>query len=255
MSSVTFADQSDHQYDELHAHDRRKRPQAAPCNSGDRNGPARKKANEDANESADSCEGPRQDASSKVFRILAVVGFFFALAVLIAVMFLAVGVLSPPDCHECTNDLAPSSGRASGLRQELLVDLVVIKELSSNISELYAMVKSKTKPSRNYRRETSSSQARSQNWSEKRAIGWSWLTGNTNANLSCFTGQQGPQGYAGAAGLRGEDGLDGKSGKRVPGNMTSLHEQRWCPIYFGPFWHRAQSKRDRHGLQTFTKRN
>ena len=220
MNSVTFADQSDHQYDELHGHERKNRPQAAPCtgpcNSGDRNGTPRKKASEDANESADSCEGPHQDASSKVFSILAFVGFFFALAVLLAVMFLAVGVLSPPDCYECTNDLAPSSGRASGLRQELLV---VIKELSSNVSELNAMVKSK---------EETISQLQTRDVEltgkiaelERKTLHRVVVINNTNANLSNFTGQQGPLGYAGAAGLGGEDGLDGKSGKRGPGNMT-----------------------------------
>lgn len=219
MSGVSFADESDHQYDELHAHDRRNRPNrpiAIPNNSGDRKRPTRKKANEAVNESADSCEGSHKDAPSKIFRILAFVGFSFALVVLLAVMLLAAGVLSPPSCQECTKDVVPSKGQAAGLKQELLL---VIKELSSNISELNAMVKSKDKI-------ISQLQTRDVELTGKiaeleRKTGHRVLVvNNTKVDLSSLTGRKGPPGFTGAAGPRGENGLDGKAGKRGPGNMT-----------------------------------
>lgn len=223
VSGVSFPgsfeeDESDHQYDELHAQDRRNRPLAAPSNSGDRNRPTRTKANEAAKaETADTCEGSRKGTSVKVFRILAFVGFSFALAVFLAVMFLAVGVVSPPSCHECSNDLVPSSGQASELTQELLLE---IKELSSNISELNAMVKSKDEI-------IAQLQTRGVELTGKIAeLGRKMrhpvlVVNNTKFNYSSLAGPRGPQGFAGAAGQRGEDGLDGKAGKRGPGNMTS----------------------------------
>ncbi|KAL9953508.1 hypothetical protein ACROYT_G040933 [Oculina patagonica] len=222
MSGVSFADESDHQYDELHAHDRRKRPNRpipVPNNSGGRIRQTRQKANEAVSESADSCEGSRRDAPLKIFRILAFVGFSFALVVLLAVMLLAAGVLSPSSCHECTKDLVPSKGQAAGLKQELLL---VIKKLSSNISELNAMVRSKDEIISQLQTqdvELTGKIAELERKTRLRGL----VVNNTNVDLSSLAGRQGPQGFAGAAGPRGENGLDGKTGKRGPGNMTSCH--------------------------------
>ena len=229
MSDVTFADESDNQYDELHAHERRHRPRAVrDANLGDRNKPTTRKnngvcqtkANEAANKAANkspSYEGSREDASPKLFRMVAFVGFLIALAVFGALMLLSVGVLSLPSCHGCTDDLVPSSGQTSGLKQELML---VIKELSSNISELNAMVKSREEI-------ISQLQARDVELTseitelERKTHPKVLVVNHTKIVFRSLVGPRGPQGFAGAAGPRGEAGLDGKPGKRGPGNMTS----------------------------------
>lgn len=216
MSTVAFVDDCDHQYDELHSHNRRNRPNAVSSKSDDENKQTRRKVTEATNESVDSCDGSRKGAYSKVFRILAFAGFSVALVVFIAVMLLALGVLSPSSCPECKNDEL-TSGKASRSTQELLQ---VIKELSSNISELNAVVKSKDEViSRLQTRdgELNDKIAELDRKTSHQVV----IDTNSSVNFSSLAGPQGPPGIPGATGPKGEDGLDGKTGKRGPGNMTS----------------------------------
>lgn len=221
MNTVSFADDCDHQYDELHGHNRRNTPNVAPSHSECKNKQTekkgeRRKESEAADGSADSCDGSRQSAHSKAFRILAFAGFLVALVVFTAVILLALGALSPSSCRECKNsELA--SGKASVSTQELLQ---VIQELSSNISELDAVVKSKEEI-------ISRLQTRDGELTEKiaeldrKTRHQAVIVSNSSDNLSSLAGPQGPPGIPGATGLKGEDGLDGKTGQRGVGNMTS----------------------------------
>lgn len=220
-NTVHFAGDCDHQYDEVHGHNRKNRPNVAPSQSDDQNkrarGPRRKDC-EPANESADSCHGSRQRAPSKVFRILAFAGFLIALVVFIAVILLALGALSPSSCRECReNQSELGSGKASASTEELFQ---VIKELSSNISELDAVVKSKEKIISRLQTqdgELTDKIAELDRKTRHQAV----VVSNSRDNLTSLAGPQGPPGIPGANGPKGEDGLDGKTGQRGLGNMTS----------------------------------
>ena len=216
MNSVSFADDCDHQYDELHGHNRRITPNVATSQSEDRNKQTRRKGSEAVNDSADSCNVHRQSGHSKVFRILAFAGFLIALVVFVAVLLLALGALSPSSCGECKNsELAP--GKASASTEELLQ---VIKELSSNISQLDAVVKSKEEIISRLQTRDGELTAKIVELDRKirrQAI----IVSNSSDDLSSLAGPQGPSGIPGATGQKGEDGLDGKTGQRGLGNMTS----------------------------------
>ena len=223
MNTVPSADDCDHQYDELHGHNRRNTPNITPSQSDGKNKQTRRPRRKEsealaANESADSCDGSRQSAhsKSKVFRILAFAGFLIALVVFIAVILIALGALSPSSCRECKNsELA--SGKASASTQELLK---VIQELSLSISELDAVVKSKDEI-------ISRLQTRDGELTEKiveldrKTTHQAAIVSNSSDDLSSLAGPQGPPGILGAVGPKGEDGLDGKTGERGVGNMTS----------------------------------
>lgn len=213
MNSVAFADDCDHQYDKLHSHNRRNRPNAVSCKSDDENKQTRRKVTEATNESADSCDDSRKGAYSKVFRILAFAGFLVALVVFITVMLLALGVLSPSSCPECKN-AEVTSGKASRSTQELLQ---VIKELSSNISELNAVVKSKDEVIARLQTRDGELNDKIAELDRKQVV----IGTNSSFNISSLAGPQGPPGIPGDTGPKGEDGLDGKMGKKGPGNMTS----------------------------------
>ena len=218
MNTVQFADDCDHQYDELHGHNRKNTPKVAPnqsdCKNKQATGPRRKKS-EAANESADSCDG--QSAPSKVFRILAFAGFLFALVVFIAVILLALGALSPSSCRECKNQSEFGSGKASASTEELFQ---VITDLISNISELDAVVKSKEETISRLQiqdSELTDKIAELDRKTRHQAV----IVSNSRDNLTSLVGPRGPPGIPGANGPTGEDGLDGKTGQKGPGNMTS----------------------------------
>ena len=217
--TAQFADDCDHQYDELHGHNRKNTPNVAPSQSDCKNkqatGPRRKKS-EGANESADSCDASRQSVPSKVFRILAFAGFLFALVVFIAVILLALGALSPSSCRECKNQSEFGSGKASASTEELLQ---VIKVLISNISELDAVVKSKEEIISRLQKQDGELTDKITELDRKtrhQAV----IVSNSRDNLSSLVGPRGPPGIPGANGPKGEDGLNGKTGQRGPGNMT-----------------------------------
>lgn len=222
MNTVHFAGDCDHQYDELHGHNRKNSPNVAPGQSDYKNKQARarglrRKESEPANVSADSCDGSHQSAPSKVFRILAFAGFLIALVVFIAVILLALGAHSPSSCRECKNQSELGSGKASASTEELFQ---VIKELSSNISELYAVVKSKDEIISRLQTQDGELTDKIADLDRKtrhQAI----VVSNSSDNLNSIAGPQGPRGIPGANGPKGEDGLDGKTGQRGPGNMTS----------------------------------
>ena len=221
MNTVHFAGDCDHQYDELHGHDRRNTPNVAPSQSYDKNKHARgprRKDSEPAHESADSCDRSGQSVPSKVFRILAFAGFLIALVVFIAVILLALGALSPSSCRECKNQSEFGSGKVSASTEELFQ---VIKELSSNISELDAVVKSKDEIISRLQTQDGKLTDKIAELDRKtrhQAV----IVSNSSNNLSILAGPQGPRGIPGANGPKGEDGLDGKMGQRSLGiNMTS----------------------------------
>lgn len=217
MSTATFASDCDHQYDELHGHNRRNRANVATSQSEDKNRPTRRKKREAPNESADSCDVSRQSVhTSKVFRILAFAGFLIALVVFIAVVLLALGAFSPSSCGECKNSVL-ASGKASASPQELLQ---VIKELSSNISQLDALVKRKEKIIS--RLQTTDGELTDKIVElDQKMRHQADIVSYSRDNLSSLAGPQGPSGVNGPTGPKGEDGLDGETGQRGIGNMTS----------------------------------
>ena len=220
MNTVTFAEDCDHQYDELHGNNRRNTSNVAPSQSDGKNKQTRRprrKEREAANESVDSCDGSRQRAPSKVFRILAFAGFLVALVVFIAVILIALGALSPSSCRECKKYSELTSGKASLSTQELMQ---VIQELSSNISELDAAVNSKEEIISRLQTqdgELTEKIAELDRKTRHQAV----VVFNSSDNLASLTGPQGPLGIPGATGPKGEDGLVGKTGQRGVGNMTS----------------------------------
>ena len=217
MSTAAFASDCDHQYDELHGQNRRNRANVATSQSEDKNKPTRRKEREAPNESADSCEVSRQSAkTSKVFRVLAFAGFLIALVVFIAVVLLALGAFSPSNCGECKNSVL-ATRKASVSTQELLQ---VIKELSSNISQLDALVKRKEEIIS--RLQTTDGKLTDKIVElDKKMRHQAAIVSYSRDNLSSLAGPQGPSGVKGPTGPKGEDGLAGKTGQRGIGNMTS----------------------------------
>jgi len=220
MNAITFTEDCDHQYDELHGNNRRNAPNSAPSQSDSKNKQTtrpRRQEMEAANESADSCDSSRHRTPSQVFRILAFAGFLVALVVFIAVFLIAVGALSPSSCGECKNSELASDKASSVSTQELMQ---VIQELSSNISELDAVVKIKEEIISRLQTqdgELTEKIAELDRMTRHQAI----IVSNSSDNLASLAGPQGLLGIPGATGPKGEDGLDGKMGRRGVGNMTS----------------------------------
>lgn len=227
-TGAVLTDDSDHQYDVLHQHQKQTtRPPLVPRTS-DNNRPKNKpnEARNKVNEPVDcvTSKGDKKDnsTSAKIFKVLIVFGFVFALLVFVLVLFFTLGMLGTQNCRSCKKELAPA-GQASGVTQEFLQ---IIKELRANISHLKGDIKSKDEI-------ITQLQARDVDLTEKIAeLERKETFKVVVVNNSKIVGPRGPPGFAGAVGPKGRDGLDGKPGEGGPGNMTLC---RYTSIESVPF--------------------
>lgn len=233
MNGRSFTDDLSHQYedpaklkDEVFEKQSRGRPLPVPNRSG-----KRKRVNEvyepvntnqrkrTFTDESDTCDGYHRDTCSKLFKIMAFLGFFFALAALAFLIVLFLGILPIPGCRDCKKELVPgqtSPAQATGSTEELWN---VIKKLKSNVSELNAAVKRKDKViSQLQKRDLEHTDKIAE--LEKKAKDLVVVVNNKTFNVSEFVGPRGPPGIDGPAGPKGEDGVDGKPGKPGSGNMT-----------------------------------
>ena len=172
---------------------------------------------------SESVDGYHKDRCPTLFKILALVGFFFSLATLAVFVMIVLGILSIPTCHDCKKEVVPgSSPQASGSSQELWQ---VIKELRSNVSKLSVAVNRKDEMiSQLQKRDLEHTDKIAE--LERKASYRVFVTNKTDFNVSGLVGPRGPPGIPGPTGPKGEDGLDGKQGKQGkqgktgPGNMT-----------------------------------
>lgn len=232
MNGRGFTDDLGHQYedpaklkDEVFQKQSRGRP-LPPSRSG-----KRKKVNEvyeavntnqrkrTFTDESDTCDGYHRDTCSKCFKIMAFLGFLFALGASAVLIMLMVGVLSTPSCRDCKKELVPdqtSAAQATGSTEELWN---VIKKLKSNMSKLHAAVKRKDKViSQLQKRDLEHTDKIAE--LEKKAKDLVVVVNNKKFNVSEFVGPRGPPGIDGPVGPKGEDGVDGKPGRPGPGNMT-----------------------------------
>lgn len=233
MNGRSFTDDLSHQYedpaklkDEVFEKQSRGRPLPVPNRSG-----KRKRVNEvyepvntnqrkrTFTDESDTCDGYHRDSCSKLFKIMAFLGFFFALATLAFLIVLFLGILPIPGCRDCKKELVPgqtSPAQATGSTEELWN---VIKKLKSNVSELNAAVKRKDKViSQLQKRDLEHTDKIAD--LEKKAKDLVVVVNNKKFNVSEFVGPRGPPGIDGPAGPKGEDGVDGNPGKPGSGNMT-----------------------------------
>lgn len=234
MNDRSFTDDLSHQYedpaklkDEVFQKQSRGRPLPVPSRSG-----KRKKVNEvyepvntnqrkrTFTDESDTCDGYHRDPCSKCFKIMAFLGFFFALAASAVLIMLSLGMLPTPSCRDCKKELVPgktsAAQGATGSMEELWI---VIKKLKSNVSELNAAVRRKDEViSQLQKRDLEHTDKIAE--LEKKAKDLVVVVNNKKFNVSEFLGPRGPPGIDGPAGPKGEDGVDGKPGKPGPGNMT-----------------------------------
>ena len=234
MNGQSFTDDLSHQYedpaklkDEVFQKQSRGRPVPVPSRSG-----KRKKVNEVyepvntnqrkrtyTDESDSSCDGHHRDTCSKLFKIMALFGFFLAVAAFTLLMMLIFGILSTPSCRDCKKELVPSqisAAQATGSTEELWN---VIKKLKSNLSELNAAVERKDQVISQLQKRDLEHTGKIAEL-ERKAKDLVVVVNNKKFNVSEFVGPRGPPGIDGLPGPQGEDGVDGKPGKPGPGNMT-----------------------------------
>ena len=211
MDDRNFTEDDSHQYEEPEDIHRRKRGTHVtdgPSTSG-ANQPKKKakKAGE-----AESTDGYRRTRVPKVFKVLAFGAYLFALAALIMVILLMVGVLSAPSCRECTKELVPGqeeSSKVSETTQERLWK--VIKDLKSNVSKLNAEVKRRDKIISKLQSEDQKNEGKIAEL-QRKANYRVFVFNATTFNISSFLRLQ--------PSVKGDTGSEGKIGKTVPGNMT-----------------------------------
>lgn len=203
-----FTEDASHQYEEPDGiRDRNREVLPGPSSEGSSRPQKVKKAGEDRS------DGYHQDSFPRVFKILAFVGFLFALASLIVVVLYMAGVIATLSCRQCQlvpgQDSDGSSTKVFGSTQKSLWD--EIKELKSNVSELNAAVKKRDAAISKLKRVEVKNSAKIAEL-ERKANYRVFVFNDTTFNISSFLGPH--------TGVKGDNGFNGKTGKTGPGNMT-----------------------------------
>ena len=174
--------------------------------------------------SSDSCDSGNGESSKMFWRMVIIIAILLALAALIASLLVALGVVAP-HCA-CVKEIGPVQDKvvASPTQSETLLETV--KQLQTNITDVYLMLKGRDATIANLKRSNNQQQKQIE-----KLQGRPIVIDSKHEYKYNFSTLRGPRGPIGPTGPRGEKGEQGAVGARGPKGSQGMGNLTQCTYH------------------------